>query len=323
MYEPCELHNYTEFFERILTITKGCREITDFGFIYRGDEPEQQYELQRYIFSQGFEVMFLKYAVKEEFRFPFVPQYEGLEVTSYFKDESLRTLDNLVYCPMFLYERKDAAKERCFIVKPGRYYAINVYFDKTWLYDFIDLKSRIPLSACKPIAIQGEKQAHLIPLVTSLRESEFSGIAKRVYMQGRAIELFAFLLDIIMEIPEIEQSTLVYLCVQDKAALRQVKARIESDFSTPPSLNELAHNYCLNMRKLTQGFKQMYGTTVYDYVFACRMKRALFCLRNLKMSVADTAAQIGYVHQGHFISRFSKYYGFTPGQIKKSSSVYK
>jgi len=319
MYEPYQLHNYTDFFERFLTITKGYREITDFGFVYRGAEPKQRYELQRYIFSQGFEVMFFKYAVKEEFRFPFVLQYDGLDITSYFKNEG-GTLDNLIYCPTFRYRQKDIEKVQCLSIKPGMYYVINVYFSRAWLYDFIDLSSLVLSSAYEPISIQGDKKIRLTPLVTSLWESKFTGIVKRTYIQGKAIELFAVLLDMIMEMPGEKQTPLVYLSEQDKASLRQVKTGIELNFSNPPSLSELSHSYCLNIRKLTQGFRQMYGTTIYNYVFACRMKRALFCLQNLKLSVAETASQVGYVHQGHFISQFAKYFGYTPGQIKKALS---
>lgn len=322
MYAPHVFHNYTEFFEGLITLTKGEREITDFGFIYKGSNPGQQYELQRYMFSQGFEIMFLNYMTEKEFQLPFVLKCEGLEVTSYFRDKDWSVLDRLVYCPMFLCERKN--KETCFSVKPGQYYGVNIYYDKTWLYDFIDLSSRIyGMSTCEPIDIQGEKKIRLIPLVTSLKEAELTDVAQRVFMQGKIIELFAFLLDLIMEIPEKRQTVLVHLSEEDKAALRQVRARIKASFSEPPSLSELSYDHCLNMRKLTQGFRQMYGTTIYSYVYACRMQRALFCLRNLKLSVTDTATQVGYLHQGHFISQFSKYYGFTPGQIKKASSVYK
>jgi len=63
-------------------------------------------------------------------------------------------------------------------------------------------------------------------------------------------------------------------------------------------------------------FCQHLGTTPHQYLMNYRMKRAISLLKEGR-SVAETADIVGYPEVRNFIRGFKKYYGYSPGQIKR------
>jgi AraC family transcriptional regulator, transcriptional activator of the genes for pyochelin and ferripyochelin receptors len=58
----------------------------------------------------------------------------------------------------------------------------------------------------------------------------------------------------------------------------------------------------VNERKLKQGFRQIFGTTVFGYLHDHRMEQAKQMLAEQKLSVAEVAHAVGYSHLSHFAS---------------------
>ncbi len=54
---------------------------------------------------------------------------------------------------------------------------------------------------------------------------------------------------------------------QNVLKIRKAKDIIISRMTEPPSLQELALEIGLNLKKLKEGFKQIYGDTVYSFLF--------------------------------------------------------
>lgn len=80
----------------------------------------------------------------------------------------------------------------------------------------------------------------------------------------------------------------------------------------PPSLNELANESNLSLQNLKDGFKQVYGETVFSYLLNYKMEFARKLLASKKYNVAEISFEIGYSTPSHFIAAFKKKYGTTP-----------
>lgn len=80
----------------------------------------------------------------------------------------------------------------------------------------------------------------------------------------------------------------------------------------PPSLNELANASNLSLQNLKDGFKQVYGETVFAYLLNYKMEFARKLLASKKYNVAEISFEIGYSTSSHFIAAFKKKYGTTP-----------
>ncbi len=101
---------------------------------------------------------------------------------------------------------------------------------------------------------------------------------------------------------------------RDVLSIRKAKDIIISRMSEPPSLQELANEIGLNLKKLKEGFKQIYGDTVYSFLFDYKMEHARRLLERNQYNVNEVGLQIGYSTASHFITAFKKKFGTTPKQ---------
>ena len=99
---------------------------------------------------------------------------------------------------------------------------------------------------------------------------------------------------------------------QNVLKIRKAKEIIISRMAEPPSLQELANEIGLNLKKLKEGFKQIYGDTVYSFLFDYKMEYARKLLETNQYNVNEVGIQVGYSTASHFIAAFRKKFGTTP-----------
>jgi AraC family transcriptional regulator, transcriptional activator of the genes for pyochelin and ferripyochelin receptors len=99
---------------------------------------------------------------------------------------------------------------------------------------------------------------------------------------------------------------------QNVLKIRQAKEIIISRMAEPPSLQELANEIGLNIKKLKEGFKQIYGDTVYSFLFDYKMEHSRRLLETNQYNVNEVGTQVGYSTASHFIAAFKKKFGTTP-----------
>ncbi len=135
---------------------------------------------------------------------------------------------------------------------------------------------------------------------------------KNLYIKGKIYELLSLHFDN----GESTENEYCPFLVDDREVLKIRKAKdiIISKMSEPPSLQELANEVGLNLKKLKEGFKQIYGDTVYSFLFDYKMEYARKLLENNKHNVNEVGMQVGYSTSSHFIAAFKKKFGTTPKQ---------
>jgi len=88
----------------------------------------------------------------------------------------------------------------------------------------------------------------------------------------------------------------------------------------PPSLETLSVEIGLSLKKLKEGFKQIYGDTVYSYLLEHKMQEARRMLASQKYNVNEVGLKLGYSTSSHFIAAFKKKFGTTPKKYLGSVS---
>ena len=73
----------------------------------------------------------------------------------------------------------------------------------------------------------------------------------------------------------------------------------------------------LNVKALKEGFKELYGKPVINYLFHYRMEEAKKMLEQGNENVSEIAPQVGYSSASHFITAFKRKFGVTPKQYLK------
>jgi AraC-like DNA-binding protein len=94
--------------------------------------------------------------------------------------------------------------------------------------------------------------------------------------------------------------------------IRKAKEIIIANMAEPPGLEELADAIGLNLKKLKMGFKQIYGDTVYGFLFDYKMDYARQLLDSGSYNVNEVGLKIGYSTGSHFIAAFKKKFATTP-----------
>lgn len=94
--------------------------------------------------------------------------------------------------------------------------------------------------------------------------------------------------------------------------VRKAKKLIIENMVDPPSLSELSNEVKLPLQHLKDGFKQIYGETVFTFLFNYKMEYARKLLATKKYNITETSFEVGYSTPSHFIVAFKKKFGSTP-----------
>lgn len=133
---------------------------------------------------------------------------------------------------------------------------------------------------------------------------------KPLYYRAKAYELMALYFNRSEEF-DIEQCPFL-ADEQNVQRIRKAKEIIIARMAEPPTLSELAEEIGLSLKKLKEGFKQIYGDSVYSFLFDYKMEYARKMLETNQYNVNEVGLKVGYSTASHFIAAFRKKYGTTP-----------
>ena len=138
------------------------------------------------------------------------------------------------------------------------------------------------------------------------------GITRQFYLESKALELLALHFDQMLTTQDSRT-----LSANDIDRIHQAQSILIQNMIQPPSLLELARQVHLNDRKLKEGFRHVFGTTVFGYLRHHRMQQARRLLLESNMTVQETARCVGYASRSSFAAAFKKHFKVTPSSYLK------
>jgi AraC-like DNA-binding protein len=138
----------------------------------------------------------------------------------------------------------------------------------------------------------------------------YQGAIARMYLEGKVWELIALQLSQMTE--NGEQQNQHFLKSADRERLERARQILGDRFDNPPSLSNLAQEIGLNECALKRGFRQLFGTTVFGYLYQQRMEYAKQLLQQRELNVSQVAKKVGYSSQSRFATAFRKKFGVNP-----------
>ncbi|MGJ3251623.1 MAG: helix-turn-helix transcriptional regulator [Elainellaceae cyanobacterium] len=145
----------------------------------------------------------------------------------------------------------------------------------------------------------------------------YQGLTRWLYLESKVIELMALRLDQVSQSQPADLAT-PGLHSEDIDRIHYASDILLQRLTNPPSLLELARIVGLNDCKLKQGFRQVFGTTVFGYLQTHRMARAKQLLAEPTFNIAGVAQAMGYASQSHFCHMFKQQFGVTPRRYRSS-----
>lgn len=194
--------------------------------------------------------------------------------------------------------------------------------------DFLSYCSRTQLQSLpveiQQAAIDGKLRPYYYPgtmtsamqmAIHQILHCPYQGLMQRFYLESKALELMTLYFCQFQERhPATKAATT--LKADDIECIHRAKDILIANFDNPPSLMELAHQVAINDHKLKQGFRQVFGTTVFGYLRDYRLEQARYLLSS-GHKVMDVTHKIGFADRSHFAAAFRKKFGLNPGEYAK------
>lgn len=133
---------------------------------------------------------------------------------------------------------------------------------------------------------------------------------KELYIKGKVYELISLYFN---KSDDADMEQCPFLVDEDNVRrIRKAKEIMIARMAEPPTLSELSEEIGLSLKKLKEGFKQIYGDSVFSFLFDYKMEYARKMLETGRHNVNEVGLKVGYSTASHFISAFKKKYGTTP-----------
>ena len=175
-----------------------------------------------------------------------------------------------------------------------------------------------PENSTKKYYDNGVINPSMAVVLSQILSSNIHESMKALYLKGKVYELLSLYFNK-NEDTDIEQCPFLI----DEGNVRKIRLAkdiILRNISEPPSLHELSEEIGLSLNKLKEGFKQLYGDTVFGYLLDHKMEEARRMLASNNYNVNEVGLRIGYSTSSHFIAAFKKKYGTTPKKYLMSLS---
>ena len=101
----------------------------------------------------------------------------------------------------------------------------------------------------------------------------------------------------------------------DREKIAKARELLLMHISEPLTIKALSRKVAINECYLKKGFKEMYGTTIFDFFQSQRMEHAKYLLYEKGLSVTDVSALLGYSSISHFSTAFKKHTGLKPCEL--------
>jgi len=142
-------------------------------------------------------------------------------------------------------------------------------------------------------------------------------VLQNFYCRIKAEEMICLLF---AELYKRENAPVHSLNENDVRKIYQIRDKILAQLETPPVLNDLAAAAGMSASKLKRLFKQIFGSSFFNYYQSFRMKEAARLLKENKLTVSQVGYQLGFSNLSHFSRIFEEHIGMKPKKYSISPS---
>ena len=101
----------------------------------------------------------------------------------------------------------------------------------------------------------------------------------------------------------------------DREKITRAREVLLQHIGEPLTIKELSRKVAINECYLKKGFKELFGTTIFDFYQSQRMEHAKYLLYEKGLSVTEVSLLLGYSSISHFSTAFKKHTGIKPCEL--------
>jgi AraC-like DNA-binding protein len=159
--------------------------------------------------------------------------------------------------------------------------------------------------------------AQTLEIATRLINNPFGGALSLIYTEALALEL---LCSAVGSFSLLSGTSSEEYTERELRCLHMARNMLMRQFAPAPTIAALARAVGMSKSTLTQGFKAVFGETLFDFSLRCRMQHALTLMRDRSWSVAKVSEAAGYAHSTSFTTAFRRHFGMRPIDVRRAKS---
>jgi AraC family transcriptional regulator len=184
--------------------------------------------------------------------------------------------------------------------KPGNALAENI------------LNFRHPSSFAKILSLCGRSQM----VLEAVLNHNYTDSLENIYINAQTQMLLLYSLDCMLGDKELDSFQCKFLANEnDREKIIKSREILLQHIGEPITIKELSRKVAINECYLKKGFKELFGTTIFDFYQSQRMEHARYLLYEKGLSVTEVSMMLGYSSISHFSTAFKKHTGLKPCEL--------
>jgi AraC-like DNA-binding protein len=153
-------------------------------------------------------------------------------------------------------------------------------------------------------------------VLEALLNHNYTGSLENIYINAQTQILLLYSLECMIGEREVEGFRCKFLANEaDREKIARAREILLQHIGEPLTIRELSRKAAINECYLKKGFKEMFGTTIFDFYQGQRMEHARYLLYEKGMSVTEVSIMLGYSSISHFSTAFKKHTGLKPCEL--------
>jgi AraC-like DNA-binding protein len=153
-------------------------------------------------------------------------------------------------------------------------------------------------------------------VLEALLNHTYTDSLENIYINAQTQMLLLYSLDCMLGEKEIDVVNCKFLANElDREKIVKAREVLIQHIGEPITIKELSRKVAINECYLKKGFKEMFGSTIFDFYQSQRMEHAKYLLYEKGLSVTEVSLLLGYSSISHFSTAFKKHTGLKPCEL--------
>ena len=153
-------------------------------------------------------------------------------------------------------------------------------------------------------------------VLEALLNHSYTDSLENIFINAQSQMLLLYSLECMVGEKEVEGFQCKFLANEaDRDKIIQAREILLQHIGEPLTIKELSRKVAINECYLKKGFKEMFGTTIFDFYQGQRMEHARYLLYEKGLSVTEVSVMLGYSSISHFSTAFKKHTGLKPCEL--------
>jgi AraC family transcriptional regulator len=174
------------------------------------------------------------------------------------------------------------------------------------------LNFRHPSSFSKTLSLCGRTRL----VLEALLNHSYTDSLENIFVNAQSQMLLLYSLECMVGEKAVEGFQCKFLANEaDREKIIRAREILLAQIGEPLTIKALSRKVAINECYLKKGFKEMFGTTIFDFYQGQRMEHARYLLYEKGLSVTEVSVMLGYSSISHFSTAFKKHTGLKPCEL--------